>query len=417
LLLRLRGSRRGCGSSCRNRRPEARRPAGGPSVFAKENTKTMATMSAAKRRMTQARSNLVLEEPFFGILGLNLDLVEDPNCETAWTDGTRLGYNPRYVENMDLPHAIGLVCHEVMHCVAGHPWRRGAREHKKFNVACDYAIDKPIQDAGFKVPDALLNPQFDNKSAEWIYSRLPDGTGGGGSGPGGQLKGCGEVRDSPVGQPGTVSQAQFNNFVIQAANNAKAQGKLPASLSHLVSEIEDPKVDWKSTLRKFVQETAMADYTWRQPNRRYLGLGLFLPTLRSEQMPAVVVGIDTSGSISNDELAAFLSEVQSIIDETQPETTYLIQCDAAVQDVREIPRGDDLGSVTVHGRGGTDFRPVFDHVAREQWEIACLIYLTDMMGSFPEEETDYPTIWVSTMEDVKAPMGETLYMLDGGVDR
>lgn len=376
----------------------------------------MAQMSSAKRKMTQARSNLILEEPFFGILALNLKLVEDQSCETAWTDGSHLGYNPKYIDGMDLPHAIGLVCHEVMHCVAGHPWRRGAREHTRWNVACDYAIDKPIVDSHFKVPDAMVNPAFDNKSAEWIYSRLPEGAGSGG---GKGAIGCGEVRDAPVGQPGTTSQAEFTNFVIQAANSAKAQGKLPASLQHLVEEAEEPTVDWKSALRKFVQETAMGDYTWKIPNRRFLGLGLFLPSLRSEQMRPVAVAIDTSGSISNDELRAFISEVQSIVDETQPESTHMIQCDAMVHPggVREVLPGDLLGSVKIHGRGGTDFRPPFEYVEKEGLEIACLIYLTDMAGTFPEEEPSYPTIWVSTVAGVEAPIGETLYMLDGGVDR
>jgi hypothetical protein len=72
---------------------------------------TNQVMSVAARGMTHARSNLVLEEPFFGVLAMQLTMFEDPSCETAWTDGTNLGYNPAYVEPLPLGEKIGLVCH------------------------------------------------------------------------------------------------------------------------------------------------------------------------------------------------------------------------------------------------------------------------------------------------------------------
>lgn len=393
----------------------------------------MAIMTPARRKIAAARADLIITEPFFGTLALQLRLVEDKTCETAWTDGTSLGYNPEYIEGLSQDEAKGLVGHEVMHNAMKHPWRRGLRQPYRWNVACDYAIDSPLQKNGFRVPDALINPAWDNKSAEWIYAQLPPSQGGqggqqgqgGGSGqPGKQgqgkgqgqpRQGCGEVRDAPTA--GT-SEAEWNVMLVQAAEAAKAAGNLPAQFAHLVTEVTKPQIDWKATLRLLVQQQAKDDYTWTQPSRRYLSLGLYLPSIRSEQMPPIAVAFDTSGSVSNMELAAFIAETQSILDEVRPSSTVLIQCDAAVNHVEEIDPGESIQGIKIHGRGGTSFRPVFEHIEKEEIQPACLIYLTDMMpcDGFPEEPEEYPVFWVSTTP-ADAPFGETLHLLDGGVDR
>jgi predicted metal-dependent peptidase len=60
------------------------------------------------------------------------------------------------------------------------------------------------------------------------------------------------------------------------------------------------------------------------------------------------------------------------------------------------------------GGGGTDFAPVFKHVEEQGIEAACLVYLTDMYGSFPKSAPDYPVLWVSTSHIDNAPFGEVL---------
>jgi predicted metal-dependent peptidase len=83
--------------------------------------------SNAARRVTAARTALILDEPFFGQLALKLRLVEDPTCPTAWTDGVRLGYNPSFVASLSQAELLAVVVHEVLHVTNGHPWRREGR--------------------------------------------------------------------------------------------------------------------------------------------------------------------------------------------------------------------------------------------------------------------------------------------------
>lgn len=379
-------------------------------------------------RIIQARSNLILEEPFFGSLALRLELVSDPSCKTFWTDGRSIGFNPDYAAGLTLAEIEGVICHEVLHVSNGHPWRRGAREHKKWNVACDESINPIILEAGRTLPaGVLLSPQYQGMSAEEVYARLPQDSGqddksqGQGQGQSSQGQGqgqdsqdqqgqdqspagCGEVRDAPVDDAEAL-EAEWQVATFQAAQAAKAQGKLPASLERIVEELRQPKVDWKAALRRFVQQVAREDYTWRTPDPRYVSAGLYLPGVRSEQMPAIAIGVDGSGSCW-DKQEEFAAELTSVMAECAPEMIVVIYADAKVQHVEEFQRGETINFVA-KGGGGTSFRPVFEYIEQENIEPACLIYLTDLEGTFPESEPEYPVLWAATT-DIQPPFGETV---------
>lgn len=386
----------------------------------------------AKNKMIHARTNLILEQAFWGELAMRLNMIEDPTCETAWVDGKTMGFNPDYVNSLSLMKAVGLVAHEVGHVVLGHIFRQDARNHERWNVACDFALDPILVEAHFDVPDPTVNPQWKNKSAEWIYSQLPRGGKGKGGGQeqggqhaaGGQSggkqpkqgAGCGkgEVRQAPQDAP---SEGEWTVAIVQAAAAARSAGKLPQSLEYLVQQAIKPRLDWRAIMRRWFQDNAKNDYSWRTPNRRYEE-PLILPSFHSESMPPVIFAKDCSGSVGQDEFAACLSEEQSCIDEVLPEFSYLIQCDAAIQGgVDVIERGEELPTAMRKGSGGTSFRPPFKWVTDNQVQPACMVYLTDMYPNdgWPDEP-EYPVLWVSVTEGVVAPWGETIYLNDGGVN-
>lgn len=369
------------------------------------------------RRVRTARTTLLLDQPFFGVLALQLALREDASCQTAWTDGSTLGFNPSFVDTLTQDGLVALIAHEVMHCACGHQWRRDNRDAKRWNVAADYAINAILRDAGFKLPDgALLDTAYDGKASEWIYDRLPQGqqdqpSSGDGDGqpsdqPGGGQQ-PGEVRDAP--SDSSQTEADWQQTVKQAVKMAQAQGKLPGSLRRDIEHQTAPKVDWRSALRRFIQETCKADYSWSRPNTRYLASGLFLPSLHSVACGRLVVAIDTSGSIDAVMLAQFGSEVQAIAEDMQPSSVEVVYCDSSVNHVDTFERGE-LVTVSPHGGGGTDFRPVFEHVATNDEAPAALIYLTDLDGSFPNDAPDYPVVWCRAVEGYRSevPFGELI---------
>ena len=136
-------------------------------------------------------------------------------------------------------------------------------------------------------------------------------------------------------------------------------------------------------------------------------MGLYLPGLKSEELPPIVVAVDTSGSVRPSELAEFAAEITAILEEHPSTTCQVIYCDHKVTNVEEFT-SDDL-PLTLHpkGGGGTEFKPVFDWVAEHDIIPSCLIYLTDMQVSRFPDAPEYPVLWVRTdKRGIKAPFGE-----------
>jgi predicted metal-dependent peptidase len=388
-------------------------------------------MSNTFQKVTRARTSLVLDQPFFGVLSLKLRLKSDPTCKTAWVDGVTLGFNPTWIETLTSKALVGLVAHEVMHCAAGHPWRRGMRDPKRWNEAADYAINAILLAAGFKLPEGgLFNPDYAGKSAEWIYDRLEaesekqeqpqQGEPGDGEqgdeqddgdeqGDGDEGSEQGEVRDAPSGDGAEPSsEADWQATAQQAARAASAQNKLPAALRKFADEIVELKVDWRSVMHRFVQETASSDFTWSRPSTRYLPRGLYLPALYSEQMGPLVIAIDTSGSIDEVMLTQFFNELRAIVAETQPREVTVMYCDDAVRRTETFGKDDEITSNPLGGHG-TKFSPVFEAVEQLEEVPAALVYLTDLglWGEEWPEDPGYPVLWAAT-SDAVAPMGETV---------
>jgi len=403
----------------------------------------MNTMNDVRQRLSAARAALVLDHPFFGALALRMAMEEETKgrTRTLATDGRSIFYDQAFVKGCSDLELIGLLAHEVMHPAMQHHTRRGDRDPSLWNDAADYAINPILSEAGFTLPGDVLNdPKFRGMTAEQIYDALnqPHGEGDAdeenqhddrtadsgqdnaegaesGNGDGDDNDDVGEDTDTGVAHKvGAVfdapdpaqQEAEWQVAVIQATQAAQMMGQLPGGMAQAVEQATRPRIDWKALLRRFVQQFASADYSWRMPNRRYIAGGIYLPELRSESMPAIVVAVDTSASTAS-VLPIFKAELQSIVDECLPEATIVIMADAAVQRVDRFERGDTL-EFNVEGLGGTDFRPVFEHVDREQVNPACLIYLTDGDGCYPDEPSDYPTLWAITSPNRQAPWGETV---------
>jgi len=385
----------------------------------------------ARDKLTKAKAGLVLQSPFFASLILRLPMVEDSTCETMWINGIKIGYNPGYIDSLPLDEVKGILCHEALHVTNCHHTREQNREHAVWNKACDYAINPVVEDSGHKLPDVRLrDSRFEGKEAEKIYSEIYDGQKGDSekgkqsqSGQQGQDSqnnnpdpgGCGEVRKFP-GESGTPSPAQIKQeeqnwkvAVQQAANVAKAQGKLPGVLERLVRELLEPQIPWKEVLARFLTENVKNDYNWRLPNRRFVHMGLYLPQLNNPELGQVVLYIDTSGSIGQSEMDMMAGEIQGILSRYDVEL-QVVYVDSEVQGTQKVTRDDVPVNLKPKGGGGTDYLPGFLWVEEKGIEPAVAVYLTDgYCNSFPEEP-GYPVLWALTNghSNWNPPFGETL---------
>ena len=337
---------------------------------------------------TKARSQLILMNPFFGTLALRLTPISDVSIKTACTDG------------------------ECMHML-----RRDHRDAKKWNIAADYVINSALIKSNFILPHTeLIDSKYDGMSTENVYALLPDnikdGTGPGdilllhGDDPGG----CGGVIDHPSVFDGSATgkfEAEIEVAVQQAADIAKAMGKLPGHLQTLIEKALAPKVDWKMTLARFLRANNKSDFTWIRPNRRFISRGLYLPSLHTPCLEEIAVAVDTSGSISEEELTQFTGEITSILHDTNPERIHFLQCDTQVRVDEEYTRENLPLKVTYEGRGGTAFSPVIDHINTKHPGVSALVYLTDLESNDFGDQPSYPVLWVTT-SSTEAPYGEVI---------
>lgn len=378
-----------------------------------------------------------MDEPFFGLLALRLKLTEDQGCATMWTDSVSLGFNPDYVAGLTDVELKGLLCKEVLHIAAGHPWRQDHREASRWNRACTQAVAPLVTAAAMRLPEGIRpDPAYVGLAAEAIYDRMgatppspepPDaGSDGDENDENGSEAPCGASRgdagyeatadDSrlagPTGpnpgsssasatpEPGEVRPAPHDdgheadwNMALDAA--ARMQSDLPLGIQRLVQNRLKATVDWREVLRHFFQTSVYSpDYTWRRPNARYLASGLYMPTLSGQNVPAVVIVRDTSGSIGSQYLQLFNGELLDVLESVKPDALYVLDVDAAVHRVQTLMPGEEEEfQAQASGGGGTDFRPAFDWVEEQGIECTCLIYLTDLMGTFPSSAPDYPVLW------------------------
>ncbi len=383
-------------------------------------------MLETEQKITKARAGLILDQPFFGALALRLQAKADPQVATAYTDGKVMGFNPAWIKDLSLSQVKGLWAHEVLHCGCAHHVRRQGRDPHKWNLATDQAINHILVNAGFELPaDPLLDPAYKDKSAEEIYSLMgdPPGQGPGPQGPGPgpdqgeDPGGCGAVRDGQGDQgqalgPQDLAQEEQNWKVAlaQAAQQAKAMGDLPADLARLVNEIVHPKLNPYEILRQFIEMSARNDYSWTPANRRYMAQGFYLPSLRSQELPEIVIAVDTSSSVTDEELAQFAAEISGIL-EAYDTTIRVIYCDTEVTGEPEIFTRDDLPiRLQARGGGGTDFRPPFRWVQDQELTPACLVYLTDMDCNRYPSDPGFPVLWakIGTWPSNPPPFGELI---------
>lgn len=413
----------------------------------------------AYNKIKKARTSLILHHPFFASLALRLQIKEDYSCHTAWTDGDNLGYNPHYINMLSSKKLEGLTAHIVMHPACGHHLRRGTRDHNTWNKACDFVINGILVDAGFTLPDGyLINEEYQDRSAENVYSILSAGDAGdseqeveeneneqeaegaddsteqednqesdegrpeededdgedGESNQPGDPGLSGEVRDGDKdsgGGEGEDISTDWDEALIQAAITARGLGKLPSSIERLIDQHLKPQVNWQQLLLRFIEKSARSDYSWQQPNKRFIHQGIYLPSLRNCELENIFIAVDTSGSISQQDLELFSSEINDILNQN-PARVHLIYCDYRISEHREYSRNELPIEIAPHGGGGTDYRPVFQYIESENMLPACLIYLTDLeCKSFPKTAPHYPTLWVNVGDVSKStPFGEIINM-------
>lgn len=176
----------------------------------------------------------------------------------------------------------------------------------------------------------------------------------------------------------------------------KTKGTIPGELADYINGLyinEPPRFNWKSYLRRFIGGSQKV-YT-KKLHRKYNKRFEDNPGLKIKQQRRILVAIDTSGSVKNEELLEFFQEIYHM---SKLNTDIVVlQCDSSLQNVSDFSDFyKDLkeNKIRIYGRGGTDFSPAVDYYNEHQKEFGCMIYLTDGEAPIPKNKPKGSILWV-----------------------
>lgn len=351
-------------------------------------------------KISRCITKLMFSYPFWGALAIGTEFIEDPTIGTMATNGKWIKWDPVFVDKITEEECLGVIAHEIAHIIFKHMLRLGHRGHMKWNHACDYTINGILLREGFKLPEGgLWDKKYDGMMAEKVYELLPEPP---------QMPAWGIVIELTDADEAAELEVEIEQRIAGAAAVAKSRGKVPGFVKGLLEDMEEAQIDWKDKIRRFLTGDQPDDYTFRRPERKaYYHLGLIAPSVEGKGCGDIVIGVDSSGSVSDQELKHFLAEINAISTEVAPRSVTVIVCDAKVHSVQTFEEGEEITAIKVNGRGGTLVMPVFDYIEKNDLPVDHMIYLSDMeVGDYPKH-VPFPLLWVSTGTG-KAPIGETV---------
>lgn len=368
-----------------------------------------------------------------GILMIGTKRVEHDaaKCPTAYTNGKDVVFGAAFIEGLNDAELRFLLLHEEYHKLYRHliTWRWMFDENPQLaNMACDYVINIKLVDDnkdGFATMTGGLKIGFvDEKYRGWdaaqVFNDLKKNPPKGGGQGQGQGQGQGfDEHDWDAAEDMTESDKQALAREIDEAirQGALMAGKLGTGGNREFDDLLQPQVDWREALREFVKTTCTgSDYsTWKRPNRRYIGAGIYMPSGITESVGDIAILIDTSGSTyAPGVLTAFMAEAKAVCDMTKPERVHIIYWDTKVCQA-EVYERDELdkmiGTTQPKGGGGTDVRSAIEYMAEKGIKPQAAVVLTDghlggIWGSWA-----CPVLWcVIDNKSATAPVGTTVHI-------
>ena len=360
------------------------------------------------KEQSQKWDNLCLKllgEPrarFLTSLLYSLKLVWTDTIPTAGTNGILLMINPKFFYELSKEERLFVILHELWHVAKLHSIRRESRDHRLWNIACDYHINNLLLTetySSFKITaikNCFKNKKFIGLSEEEIYDEL--------------------VKQYPKGFPGNnffetnlfgdlkevspEERSKVVSKVLDATQTARAMGcDVGSGITTLLSKFIKPRINWKKVLNKYM--TALFDksgYSWGKPNRRYSDVYLPSKVDSDGRLTHLLYFLDVSGSIEESQIIRFNSEIKHIKESLNPDKLTLVQFDTRIRRVDVFTSTQKFTNIHVVVGGGTSYSDVRDYILKEK-PTASVIF-TDLCCT-PMQEVDSPVIWVTREKDLK----------------
>lgn len=400
------------------------------------------------KRLLLSRMRILYNHGFYGLLLMHMIYAVSEEIETACTDGVRITFGIDFLDSLSDSELDFVMMHEILHVVLQHCFRGDVEDPEAYNIAADIVVNSNIMlENGLKASSITLSKYGiamhvapDGKegheyTAEQVYAMLPKNLNkkGNNKSPGSAVgrakKEISKEQHQPVQvwddhsqwgkyeEDDTLRDVWLKRFedaaeAIEIRDPSNARGLLPAFAERILKELKKSQTDWRTILNDFVQEEVV-DYSFSPPDRRFDDSLFFLPDFngKEDMVEDILFMIDTSGSMSDDMIAAAYSEVKGAIDQFNGKLKgWLGFFDAAIIKPQPFSDENEFKIIKPAGGGGTDFQIIFEYVFHHMSDKlpASIIILSDGDAPFPLEKLagGIPVLWLLNNEEVNPPWGK-----------
>ena len=230
-----------------------------------------------------------------------------------------------------------------------------------------------------------------------------------------------ESKNIPVKTDRSKLKDKIKEIVKHAGSRGTGGGGSSAALRKFIQDINNPQLDWRKLLQKYIVQIEEEPIIYKIPNRRYVSRELYLPGLKrnEEGKGIVVIAVDTSGSIGQDEYVAFLSQVKAILKGFGPSEMYIIYCSddiippsGDIDHLKSVSQKLDPSKMLSTGGNECGFDPPIEwtekNIINKGQELSCFIYFTDGGAPMPKKPKWHKKIIWAMTTNMKMPFGKTM---------
>jgi predicted metal-dependent peptidase len=375
----------------------------------------------AEEKLIAAKVKMLMQLPFFGNLAPRLDVVVNESFPFGATDGVKLYYNPKAIDQLTISETIFFYCHEILHICFEHFLRKEDRDSTIWNIATDYAINGILKrnNIGTQIKGTLYEKKYENWPAEKIYDEIYKNAKRLNIDELSQMVLDSHLENYKNADGSPKSQEEIDKIkneikkaIVEASQVSQDAGQIPVGLERLINSITRPQLSWQELLRESIKSKIRSDFTFMKPNRRSYSSGIYFPSMLEENEIDICIAYDMSGSINEETATKFVSEVSGIISDFKSWRIKVWSFDTKVYNVKDYSSDSDsdILNYNLNGGGGTDFECNWNYLKELDIVPKLLIMFTDMCPYGSWGDPNYcDTLFVNHGNaGAIAPFGETI---------
>lgn len=399
------------------------------------------------KRLMLSKMRILCNNGFYGLLLMHMKYGLDAECETAYTDGKVIRFDPKFLDELNDDELDFIMMHEILHVALQHCFRGIELEQELYNIACDIVVNSNIflsnnmdtrtitlrsdGEAMHLAPNGKEGYEY---TAEEVYNMLQKNLGmnnaklqsNGKTKNTNNVEKLSEFEHSIIDNHTKWQQIEKNeeleelwisrldevSRIIEIRDIITNSGTMPAFAQRRLKELKNAQTDWREILVDFLQEEVV-DYSFMPPDRRFDDCPFFLPDFNDRDIKPenILFMIDTSASMNDDMVTAAYSEVKGAIEQFNGKLIGMLGFfDAAVIEPVPFENEEEFEMIKAIGGGGTNFQIIFKYVKEYMTDNlpVSIIILTDGYAPFPKESESMgiPVIWLLNNEKTNPPWGK-----------